>query len=163
MFSCGLVSPPKHPSLRKGLHQWPAQAPWACPGALVPSLLPRRGPPESGPSSQEPPGPPSGLQDLSDPASVLRGSLAPLKREAAHLHGMARGFPWQPALGTCLLPGLESRIVLSLIRVLKIESSPFCPLPFIFNPQVPQPFLLLRGLSPGTFWKMSGKLVDGER
>ena len=73
------------------------------------------------------PCPPSGLQDLSDPASVPRDSLAPLKREAADLHRMARGFPWQPDLGTCLLPGLESLIVLSLIRVLKIESSPLCP------------------------------------
>ena len=32
----------------------------------------------------------------------------------------------------------------------------------IFNPQVPQPSLLLHGLSPGTFWKMLGKLSDGE-
>eukprot|EP00069_Balaena_mysticetus_P000739 bmy_14899T0 len=29
--------------------------------------------------------------------------------------------------------------------------------------RVPQPFLLLRGLSPDTFWKMLGKLVDGGR
>lgn len=36
------------------------------------------------------------------------------------------------------------------------------PCPLIFNPQVPQPSLLLRGLSPGTFWKMLGKLLDGE-
>ena len=39
---------------------------------------------------------------------------------------------------------------------------PVPPCPLIFNPQVPRPSLLLRGLSPGTFWKMLGKLSDGE-
>ena len=34
--------------------------------------------------------------------------------------------------------------------------------PFILNLQVPRPFLLLRGLSAGTFWKMSGKPFKGE-
>lgn len=100
---------------------------------------------------------------MSDPASIPKDSLAPLKHEAAHLHRMARGFPWQLDLSICSLSGLESLTVLFLIRVWKTESSPFCPpSPFIFNPQVPQPSLLLRGLSPGTFWKMSGKLLDGE-
>lgn len=33
--------------------------------------------------------------------------------------------------------------------------------PFCFDLQVLQPFLLLHGLSPGTFWKTSGKLVGG--
>lgn len=34
--------------------------------------------------------------------------------------------------------------------------------PFVSHPQAPRPFSLLRGLSPGTFWRMLGKLFEGE-
>lgn len=70
------------------------------------------------------------LQDMSDPASVPKDSLAPLKHEAAHLHRM--GFPWQLDLSICSLSGLESLTVLFLIRVWKTESFLLPTLPLYF-------------------------------
>lgn len=158
MFSFGLVSPPQISQFDKGAPPVASTSSWSppfCPAAVLQSVA----------QASRIPLPRSGLQDLSDPASVPKDSMAPLKHEAAYLHRMARRFPWQLDLSICSLSGLESPIVLFLIRVWKIESSPFClptPPTFIFNPQVPQPSLLLHGLSPGTFWKMLGKLSDGE-
>lgn len=120
---------------------------------------------------------PRGLQDPSDPASVPRASLAPLKHKAArftqdlqggfHSTCPLPGIWWPFHLETHILHFLDKVLIYSVIshrvshRVLRTESSHSAP-PFIFNPQVPQPFLLFRGLSPGTFWKMLGKLFEVE-
>ena len=88
------------------------------------------------PQTPSRPQPSSSLQDHSDPVPVPRESLAPLEHEATYLPRMARGFPWKPNLGTCSLHGLESLMVLFLIRVLKSESSlsfPSTPLFLIFR------------------------------
>ena len=88
------------------------------------------------PQTPSRPQPSSSLQDHSDPVPVPRESLAPLEHEATHLPRMARGFPWKPNFGTCSLHGLESLVVLFLLRILKSESSlsfPSTPLFLIFR------------------------------
>lgn len=131
MFSFGLVSPHQISQFDKGAPPVASTSSWSppfCPAAVLQSVA----------QASRIPLPRSGLPDLSDPASVPKDSMAPLKHEAAYLHRMARRFPWQLDLSICSLSGLESPIVLFLIRVWKIESSPFC------LPTPPPLFLTLR-------------------
>ena len=131
---------------------------------MVPSLLPCSSPSECGPSFQDTPAPKWPSRSIWSCVSSqgFHGTLEAWSclftqdgKEVSMATGPQHLLTIWPRVTDCPVShkGVENWVI-SLL--------PTHPPTFIFNPQVPQPSLLLHGLSPGTFWKMLGKLSDGE-